>query len=328
MRTRKLEEGLAATVRWYRENPTWVGEVRSGRLSHLVRAQLRGERGALSHVVILGAGGLLGRHLVEALGGSGHIVGAYDRKACDITDQDAVDGALRGATAVINCAAYTNVDKAEAEPEAAAAANGRGPEHVARAAAREGARAIHISTDFVFDGKKPGPYDEADPPAPLSSYGRSKLEGERRFLAALPSGVVVRVQGLYGRGGANFASKLPELLSAGKALRLDAERLVQPTFAGAAARQLLAILGSDLTGIAHLSNTGATTWAGYTRRLASKLGIAASFEEVPSAELPMPAARPPNCLFSHRVLREAGLMQLGSWEEGQDAFLRDLATVR
>ncbi len=281
----------------------------------------------MNRVVILGAGGLLGSHLVRALGGSGQVVGAYDRKACDITDEDAVEGALRGATAVINCAAFTNVDRAEAEPVAAMAANALGAEHVGSAAAKVGARAIHISTDFVFDGTKVGPYDEADEPAPISTYGRTKLEGERRFLRALPTGVVVRVQGLYGRGGANFASKLPELVRAGKPLRLDNERRVQPTFAAAAARQLLTVLASELFGIVHLSNTGATTWAGYTRRLVERLGLPSTFEEVPSAALPMPAARPPNCLFDHRVLREAGLLELGSWEEAQDAFLRDAATV-
>jgi dTDP-4-dehydrorhamnose reductase len=279
----------------------------------------------LSRVVILGAGGLLGSHLVTALGGTGHQVGAYDRRACDITDGDAVLGALRGASAVINCAAFTNVDKSETEPAAATAANALGPEHVAQAAAEVGARAIHISTDFVFDGKKDGPYDEADEPAPLSTYGRTKLEGERRFLRALPSGAVVRVQGLYGHNGANFASKLPELLRAGKALRLDNERRVQPTWAREAALQLIALLDSPVRGVVHLSNTGATTWAGYTRRLAVRLGIPHTFEEVPSAALPMPAARPPNCVLSHRVLREAGIFRLGSWEEAQDGMLAELA---
>jgi len=272
-------------------------------------------------VAILGAGGLLGRHLVELLAEEGRDVVAYDRAACDISDGDAVDRALAGAAAVINCAAFTNVDRAESEVAAAFAANAAGAEHVGRVAAARGLRAIHISTDFVFDGAKASPYDEADAPAPLSAYGRSKLEGEQRFLGALPQGTVVRVQGLYGRGGANFASKLPELLRAGKFLRLDNERRVQPTWAGAAAAQLLAILDAELVGLCHLSCTGATTWAGYTRRLAARLDLSVSFEEVPSASLQAPAGRPPNCLFDHRVLRERGLLSLPSWELGQDAYV-------
>lgn len=278
----------------------------------------------MTKVAVLGAGGLLGRHLVELLERSGRPVAAFDRKACDVSDRSHVERALAEAGAVINCAAFTNVDRAETETAAAFNANGVGAELVGAVASARKLRAIHISTDFVFDGKKATPYDERDQPAPLSAYGKSKLEGEQRFAAACPGGAIVRVQGLYGRGGGNFASKLPELLSANKALKLDNQRKVQPTWAGNAAAQLLAILDSDVRGIVHVSSSGAATWADFTRRLRDRMGLTLAFEEVPSDALSAPAARPPNCLFDHRVLRAKDLYAMPTWEDGQDQFLADL----
>ena len=275
-------------------------------------------------IAILGAGGLLGQHLVAALERRGREVRAFDRAACDIAELSAVERALDGVDAVINCAAFTNVDRAEMENAAAFTANGLGAENVGRVAAARTLRAIHISTDFVFDGKKATPYDETDTPDPVSAYGSSKLDGETRFAAACPSGAIVRVQGLYGRGGGNFASKLPELVAAGKALKLDNERRVQPTWAGAAAEQLIVIVDSDLTGPVHLSCEGVATWAEFTRRLVGAMSLSIEFEEVPSSALPAPAARPPNCLFSHRVLRERGLYCMPTWQVAQDGFLADL----
>lgn len=270
-------------------------------------------------LVVLGAAGLLGRHVLRR---APHAVG-YDHKSCDITDREDVARALDGAHAVINCAAFTNVDKAESERAAAFAANAEGAENVARVARLHNVRAIHVSTDFVFDGCKTTPYDERDVARPLGAYGASKHEGETRFLDVLPDGVVVRVQGLYGVGGANFSSKLADLLEARKPLKLDDERKVQPTWAGAAAAQLLAILDSDFHGIAHVSCEGAATWAEFAQRLCDKLKLPATFERVSSAALQAPAARPPNCLFDHRALREAGLFQMPDWQAAQDEYLAD-----
>jgi dTDP-4-dehydrorhamnose reductase len=279
----------------------------------------------MSLVVVLGAGGLLGRHLTEALRVRGHEVRALDRRACDVADAAAVQHAVAGASAVVNCAAYTNVDKAEAEADAAWRANALGAELVGRAAEAHGVRGIHISTDFVFAGDKPTPYDEFDAPQPRSTYARSKLGGEVLFHGAHRRGLVVRVQGLYGHGGGNFASKLPELLRAGKLLTLDAERRVQPTWAGAAAAQLVHLLDSEggraLSGTVHLSCSGETTWAGFTHRLIERLGLAVTFAEVTTSALAAPAARPPNCLFEHRMLQLHDLFTMPSWQDGQDAFL-------
>jgi len=270
-------------------------------------------------LVVLGAGGVLGRHILRH---APHAVG-YDHQSCDITDRADVARALDGAHMVVNCAAFTNVDKAEAERGAAFAVNAEGAENVGRVARLHGVRAIHVSTDFVFDGVKTTPYDERDVPRPLGAYGASKHEGETRFLEVLPDGVVARVQGLYGVGGTNFSSKLADLIEAKKALKLDDERKVQPTWAGAAAKQLLAILDSDFHGVAHVSCEGAATWAEFAQRLCDKLRLPATFERVSSAALQAPAARPPNCLFDHRALREVGLFTMPSWQDAQDQYLAD-----
>ena len=273
----------------------------------------------MKHLVVLGAGGLLGRHILR---NAPHAVG-FDRAGCDITHRDDVARALERASAVINCAAFTNVDRAENETTAAFAANAAGAEHVGHLAMQLGIPAIHVSTDFVFDGEKRTPYDEKDAPNPLSAYGRSKHEGEVRLLVANPLGKIARVQGLYGVGGANFASKLADLLAAQKSLKLDDERKVQPTWAGSAAAQLLALVEFPHGGIFHVSCSGQATWAGFARRMIGKLGVKKTFDEVPSAALEAPAARPPNCLFAHHELQRVGLWQMPSWQDAQDAFLAD-----
>jgi dTDP-4-dehydrorhamnose reductase len=275
--------------------------------------------------VVLGAGGLLGGYLVRELERHEVSVTGFDRAACPLEDEARVREAVAGANWVFNPAAFTDVDGAERRPEAAWAANALGAENVARAAREAGAPGavvVHVSTDFVFDGALSRPYDEFDEPRPQSTYARTKRAGELLVMAAAPRHHVVRVQGLYGAGGRNFASKLQGLLREGKTgLRLDDERRVQPTFARAAARALVTIAGSDRYGLWHASCRGETTWHRFTLRLAERLGIAPSWQAVPSAALTLPAPRPPNCLLDNRRLALYGLAPLPTWEEALDEYL-------
>ncbi|HXU73727.1 MAG TPA: dTDP-4-dehydrorhamnose reductase [Polyangia bacterium] len=273
--------------------------------------------------VVLGAGGLLGRHVVAELGGAEVV--ALPRAACDIADAAAVRERTAGAELVINCAAFTNVDGAEKDEEGAWRGNALGAENVARAAAAQGARLVHVSTDFVFDGAQPEPYDEFARPNPQSIYARSKYAGEELARAATRELFVVRVQGLYGAGGANFSSKLRQLVLDKKPLKLDGERRVQPTWARAAARQIVALARTDAFGTYHVSCKGETTWAGFAARLAARLGVAPGWSVVGSDALGAPAKRPPNCLFQHRMLALHGLDQLPTWEAAQDEYLAEEA---
>jgi dTDP-4-dehydrorhamnose reductase len=269
-------------------------------------------------ILVTGGRGLLARHIVEESGAV-----ALGRDQLDITRENDVARALRDADAVINCAAYTNVDGAESHTEEAFAANVTGAANLARAAKERGALFMHLSTDFVFDGAKPAPYDERDRPNPQSAYARSKYEGERAVLEVGGRASVVRVQGLYGDGGRNFSSKLRELIAARKPLKLDNERRVQPTWARAAARQLLRLVEAQATGIFHVSCKGAATWAEFARHVAERLGVAPNWEEVPTAALAAPAARPPNCLFDHRALAVAGLDVMPDWRAALDEYLKE-----
>jgi dTDP-4-dehydrorhamnose reductase len=275
-------------------------------------------------VVVLGAGGLLGRHLVDALSPVGdHTleVLALGRDRCDITHADQVLVKTSGAGLIINCAAFTNVDACESDEDGAYRANALGAENVARAAAQHRARLVHVSTDFVFDGTQAEPYDEFATPRPLSVYARSKWAGEQLVTRACAEVYLVRVQGLYGRGGANFASKLRQLLIAQTPLKLDGERRVQPTWARAAALQILRLTETEHFGTYHVSCVGETHWAGFAARMAEKLRVAPRWQVVATAALAAPAARPLNCLFRHRMLGLHGLDTLPSWEVAQDAYL-------
>jgi dTDP-4-dehydrorhamnose reductase len=271
--------------------------------------------------VVLGAGGLLGRHVLEEL--RGQEARGFDRRGCDVASLEQVRAAVAGAGCVINCAAFTNVDASETRPDDAYRANALAAENVVRAAREVGAAVVHVSTDFVFDGAKPEPYDEFDAPNPISIYGRSKRAGEQ--LAERVGGklFLVRVQALYGRGGTNFASKLRELLKSGKRLTLDAERRVQPTWARAAARQIVRLAATDHYGTYHVSCGGETTWAGFARLVAGRLGVEPNWTEVSSRELNTPAARPPNCRFERRMLKLRGLDCMPEWQAACEEYLRE-----
>jgi dTDP-4-dehydrorhamnose reductase len=273
--------------------------------------------------VVLGGGGLLGRHVADELKGDWE-VRAYPRAECDVTDLARVTEVCAGADVILCCAAFTNVDGAESDPTGAWRGNALGSENVARAGLQHGAKVVVISTDFVFDGVQKTPYDELAVPNPLGTYGRSKLMGER--LAERVGGklFVVRVQGLYGKGGANFSSKLVDLIKAGAPLKLDAERRVQPTWARSAARCLTKLIRTDGYGLYHASCRGETTWAGFARVVAERLGVKPAWREVQTGELKAPAARPPYCLFAHEMLALRGVPLLPEWSEALDEYLKEV----
>ncbi len=278
--------------------------------------------------VVLGAAGLVGRALCDALAEGGWRVVPVARELCDIRDGAAVRAVCRDARpeVVFNAAAYTNVDRAEAEPDLARAVNADGAEVVAAAAAEAGAKIVHYSTDFVFDGEQERPYVETDPPAPLGAYGRSKAEGDRRVAAAAPRHAILRVGCLYGRGGRNFPSTVARRLEAGELLRVDAERRVSPTWVREVADVSLALAASPHRGLFHCTARGETTWADFAARMAAELGLPdARIQRVSDAGLALPARRPRRAILDNQALRRLGLDRLSDWE---DALRRYAATIR
>lgn len=290
----------------------------------------------MTPILILGAAGNLGRHLCEEAAAAGGAYVALTRGDCDLADREAVRAGLPGLRArlrevgaearIINAAAFTDVDGAEAQADLAFVVNGLAVRAIAAAARDAGAWLCHLSTDFVFDGRSDRAYDEFDAPAPLGVYARSKRAGEIFLGESGAASALCRVQGLYGRGGRNFGSTMIARLRAGQALRVDAERQVQPTWSRAAARQILAIAAARETGTFHVTCGGATTWLGFIEALcrgAAERGVELprTFVGVPTAELRSAAPRPALSLLDNRMLRLCGLHQMPSWQDALSAYL-------
>jgi dTDP-4-dehydrorhamnose reductase len=275
--------------------------------------------------VVLGARGTLGAALCDELPRAGwRLAAALARAECDIRDEAAVRALfdrLRP-TAVFNAAAYTDVDRAESEPDVAYAANATGAETVARAAAAAGAAIVHYSTDFVFDGELDRPYDERDPPSPQGSYAHSKIAGDDLVAAAAQRHFILRVGCLYGHGGRNFPSTIVRRLRAGETVRADRERLGSPTWVRDVARVSAALAQTTFHGLYHCTAQGETSWADFARLAATTLGLPPErVEGVPTSALPMKAPRPRRAILDNRALRLRGLDTFPTWQDALRAFI-------
>ncbi|MDT0306456.1 dTDP-4-dehydrorhamnose reductase [Streptomyces sp. DSM 44917] len=258
--------------------------------------------------LVTGAGGMLGRDVLARLAADGHRARGLDRRALDIADRAAVHAALRETrpAVVVNCAAWTAVDEAEARPEEAARANAEGPRRLAEACREEGAVLLQVSTDYVFAGEADSPYAEDAPTAPRSVYGRTKLAGELAVREILPeAGFVVRTAWLYGAGGPNFARTMIRLERERPTLEVVDDQRGQPTWSADLAA-LLARLGEAAAakdvpaGIYHGTSGGETTWCGFAREIFRLLG--ADPERVrptTSAAYVRPAPRPAYSVLGH-----------------------------
>jgi dTDP-4-dehydrorhamnose reductase len=258
---------------------------------------------------VVGAGGMLGRDVVRAAGGDA--VG-FTRAELDVTDAAAVREALTGAI-VVNCAAYTNVDGAESEPEAARLVNSDGARNVAEAAER----VLYVSTDYVFDGRKGSPYVESDPTGPLQEYGRSKLAGEHATAEANPNHLVVRSSWLFGAGGKNFVETMLALARERDELRVVRDQVGCPTFTGHLAEALMELAGSEERGVVHVAGGGSCSWFEFARKIFERAGVDVQVDPCTTEELPRPAARPANSVLAS----ERGAPVLPAWQEGLDAYL-------
>jgi dTDP-4-dehydrorhamnose reductase len=236
----------------------------------------------------------------------------FSRADLDVTDARAVAQALGGAT-VINCAAYTDVDGAEADPATAHAVNEEGARNVAEAAAR----VIYLSTDYVFDGTKEGAYVESDPAHPLSAYGRSKLAGERATLTASPHSLIVRTSWLFGAGGRNFVRSMLALAEERDQIRVVDDQVGCPTFTGHLAEALVALAEGHEHGFLHVAGSGACSWYEFARAIFERAGVDVDLRPCSTGEFPRPAPRPANSVLAS----ERGAPTLPTWREGLEAYL-------
>lgn len=268
---------------------------------------------------------MVARAAVEHCRAIGDEVSALSRKDLDISGRDAVFGALEKIRpeAVLNCAAYTDVDGAESNTELCHAANTAGPENLALACKEFDAAFVTISTDYVFDGANEGFYTQRDTPKPLGFYGKSKLEGEIRARDAYARSVIVRSGWIYGEGGTNFLSVMHKLLAEGKSIKAIHDSYGTPTFAGDLARRLRELAELDLPAIFHVTNAGdGASYFGFAEKLCEIGGFDRGLiQRISKDELKRPAPRPVSsklaCLFSERL----GLEPLPNWETALEYFL-------
>ena len=273
-------------------------------------------------ILITGAAGMLGTDVRAAAVAAGHEPRALSRSELDITDGPAVAAAVAAwrPDAVINCAAWTDVDGAESHPEAAAAINVSGAENVARASVAAGAWLIHVSTDYVFPGTRSEPYVESDLVGPASAYGRTKLEGERAVAGiAGDRHTTVRTAWLFGTGGPCFPQTIARLARERDQLSVVDDQIGCPTWTGHLAPALLALAGGAIAGPVHVAATGACSWWEFARAIVAGAGIECEVLPCTTAEFPRPAPRPAFSVL--RSERGPDVPVLPGWQDGLGAYL-------
>jgi dTDP-4-dehydrorhamnose reductase len=277
--------------------------------------------------LVAGAGGQLGRDMTALLSVQGAELTALTRAELDISNGAAVAAAVAAAKpdVVVNCAAWTAVDAAEAHEDEALAINGQGAAHVAAACAAAGATLVHVSTDYVFDGHACAPYAEDAATEPRSAYGRTKLAGERAVLATLPQNAyIVRTAWLYGAHGKNFVHTMLRLARNATSPGVVDDQRGQPTWTHDVATQIHALIAAAApAGIYHATSSGETTWFGLAEEIFKLYRESAAGDEAASqaprpittAQYPLPAPRPAYSVLAHESWHKAGIAPIGDWRD-------------
>jgi dTDP-4-dehydrorhamnose reductase len=291
-------------------------------------------------MLVTGAGGQVGAEVARELEGRAEVL-ARERAQLDLADPASIREGVRAASpdVIVNCAAYTAVDRAETDREAAHAANAVGPGVLAEEAKRRGALLVHFSTDYVYDGTKPAPYVEEDAVNPLSVYGATKLDGERAIAASGAAHVILRTSWVYGPRGRNFLFTMLRLGRERPELRVVDDQKGAPTSSRALARLVRELLdrGGDTdeisreevdrvcasSGIYHATAAGATTWFGFAQAIFDemlrqhRLDFAAPrLVPIATRDYPTPARRPANSVLSNAKLNAAFDVAIPDWKSG------------
>jgi dTDP-4-dehydrorhamnose reductase len=289
-------------------------------------------------VLVTGRSGQLAIELQRTLTVAGHRPVALGRPSLDLTSPSSLQAAIASVKpdAVVNAAAYTAVDKAEDEPEQAAAINAAGAGALSVAAADAGLPIVHVSTDYVFDGTKEGAYLETDPPAPLGVYGRTKLEGEQRVAEANPRHIILRTSWVFSAHGHNFVKTMLRLARERTSVSVVDDQLGRPTAAGDLASAIAALLpriasdsaSADTFGVFHAAGQGPVTWYAFARTImqgAAKRGThSATVVPISTADYPTRVRRPANSVLDCSRLRAVHGIEMPPWQTGLDATLDEL----
>ena len=285
-------------------------------------------------ILLTGINGQVGSAIQQALSHSmlPHTLVALDRSGLDLSDPASIARALDAhqPDIIINPAAYTAVDQAESDQDAAFAINAVAPKQLAEGAARLGIPLIHFSTDYVFDGSKQGAWLESDTPQPLNVYGASKLAGEHAIAASGCAHVILRTSWVYSGGGKNFYLTMRRLLSERDAVNVVDDQFGTPTPAGWLAEVVLQLLnrrqaGQWHSGIYHCTPTGVTHWLGFAQAIATQLAseqrLKAKLAGIPSSDYPTPAQRPANSQLCCNKLRDTWAIALPDWQSAFATYL-------
>lgn len=277
-------------------------------------------------IIVIGSGGQLGTDCVKLFSPSYEIV-ACDFPEIDITDRQSVHNILEPAhgDVLINCAAYTAVDNCEKELELSYKVNAEGPGYLAEVCQKTGARLIHVSTDYVFDGMReiPNPYFETDSTNPLSQYGKSKLAGETAITQTAENYAILRTAWLYSGYGKNFLKTMLKLALADpdRELKVVNDQYGSLTWSYSLALQIEKLLDSELTGIMHTTGEGCSTWYEAATYFLDTMGVPYSIRPCTTKEYPTLAHRPANSILENKVLKEAGISVFVDWKEDVKCFV-------
>jgi len=275
-------------------------------------------------VAIVGAAGMLGTDLVAACGKRGIVARAYDLPAFDITDAAQLQGAIEGADAVINCAAYTNVDGAETETAVAHRVNAEAVGRLGALARDAGIWVLHFSTDFVFDGGQDRPYVETDEPNPINEYGRSKLAGEQRLLESGCPCCIVRIEWTYGLHGKNFVTKVIERARQGGSLKVVDDQVGSPTATTEVAATACTLLERRAEGLFHFAGAGYASRFDVAKFILERCAPQTDLSACRSSDFITPAQRPLNSRFDCGKIRPLLALPIRPWQEALESFLRQL----
>ena len=278
-------------------------------------------------LLVLGSGGMLGRAVVRDATRLGHDVVARARTDLDITDPDRVSHTVAeiAPRAIVNCAGFTDVDGAEGHEPEATRVNGDGPGNVARAAAEAGARVVHVSTDYVFDGSKGDPWLESDSVAPLQAYGRTKLAGEIAVAESGAEHAIVRTAWLFGAGGPNFVATMLRLGAERDEVTVVSDQRGGPTWTGHLAAALIEVAERDGdVGLFHASGNGACSWYEFAVEIFDRARLRCRVVPTTSERFARPARRPAYSVLGTE--REPGIV-LPAWQDGLSAYLAERAAT-
>ena len=281
-------------------------------------------------ILVTGITGQLGHDVIKELERRGEDFIGTTRNEIDLTTEEGAKSFIieKKPDIVIHCAAYTAVDKAEAEAELALTVNGMGTRRIAEACREIGAKMLYISTDYVFGGEGSEPYEIHDEKNPINIYGTSKLLGENSVAAILRDYFIVRISWVFGANGKNFVKTMLELAKRRRKLQIVDDQIGSPTYTADLAPLLVDMIHSDKYGIYHATNEGFCSWAEFAEEIFKQIGKKINVEKIPSEDYPTPAKRPLNSRLSKKSLDDAGFNRLPDWQDAVRRFLIEIDGIK